>query len=99
MVHIQIGPDFRFEFVPRDTEESEFVDSVGFGCVAFSVCRSVRGESSKRNRYVRVRMCEATLVAKPFSSPQFVTCSTRCNKLLQKKSFFCNNLFVRLLIC
>jgi len=46
MVHIQIGPDFRFEFVPRDTEESEFVDSVGFGCVAFSVCRSVRGESS-----------------------------------------------------
>jgi len=34
---IQIGPNFRFESVGRDTEESEFLDSVDFGAVALSV--------------------------------------------------------------
>jgi len=36
-VQIQIGPNFQFESVPRDTKESEFLDSVDFGGVAFSV--------------------------------------------------------------
>jgi len=36
-VHIQTGPNIQFESVPRDTEESEFLDSVDFGGVAFSV--------------------------------------------------------------
>jgi len=35
-VHIQIRLKFQFEFVPRETEESEFVDSVDFGRVASS---------------------------------------------------------------
>jgi len=36
-VQIQITPKCRFEFVPRDTEESEFLDLVDFGGGAFSV--------------------------------------------------------------
>jgi len=36
-VQIQIEPRFQFEFVPRDTEESEFVDLVDFADVAISV--------------------------------------------------------------
>jgi len=33
----QIKRQSQFEFVPRDTEESEFLDLVDFGGVAFSV--------------------------------------------------------------
>jgi len=36
-VQIQIRPTFQIEFVPLETEESELVDSVDFGGVAFSV--------------------------------------------------------------
>jgi len=36
-VHIQIKPKSQFEFVPRDTEKSEFLDLVDFGGVAISV--------------------------------------------------------------
>ena len=36
-VQIQIKPKFRFEFVPRNAEESEFLDMADFGGVAFSV--------------------------------------------------------------
>ena len=36
-VQIQINPKFRFEFVPQDTKESEFLDQADFGDVAFSV--------------------------------------------------------------
>jgi len=36
-VQIQIQPTSRFEFVPRDTGESEFLDLVDCGDVAFSV--------------------------------------------------------------
>jgi len=36
-VQIQITPKSRFEFVPRDTEESEFLDLVDFGGGAFPV--------------------------------------------------------------
>ena len=36
-VQIQIQPKSRFEFVPRDTEESEFPDLVDFGGGAFPV--------------------------------------------------------------
>ena len=34
-VQIQINPKSQFEFVPRDTKESAFLDWVGFGDVAF----------------------------------------------------------------
>ena len=34
---IQIRPKSQSEFVPRDTEESEFLDTVRFGGVEFSV--------------------------------------------------------------
>jgi len=36
-VHIQIKPKSEFEFVPRDTEESEFLNMVDSSDVAFSV--------------------------------------------------------------
>jgi len=36
-IHIQIKLKSQFEFVLRDTEESEFMDLVDFGDVAFSV--------------------------------------------------------------
>jgi len=36
-VQIQIRPKSQFEFVPQDTEESEFLDLVDFGDVAISV--------------------------------------------------------------
>ena len=36
-VQIQMKSRSQFEFVPRDTEESEFLDLVGFGGDAFSV--------------------------------------------------------------
>jgi len=36
-VQIQIKPQFQFQFVPRDTEKSEFLDLVDLGDVAFSV--------------------------------------------------------------
>ena len=36
-VQIQVGPNFRFGSVPRDTKESEFVDSVGFGGVVLTL--------------------------------------------------------------
>jgi len=36
-VRFQMKPKCQFEFVPRYTEESEFLDLVGFGDVAFSV--------------------------------------------------------------
>jgi len=36
-VQIQIRPRSQFEFVPRDSEKSEFLDWVVFGDVAFSV--------------------------------------------------------------
>jgi len=36
-VQIQITPKSQSEFVPQDTEESEFLDLVYFGDVAFSV--------------------------------------------------------------
>ena len=36
-IQIQIRPKSQFEFVPRDTEKSEFLDLVDFGDVAFSV--------------------------------------------------------------
>jgi len=35
-VQIQIQPKFHFQVVPRDDEESEFLDLVDFGEVAFS---------------------------------------------------------------
>jgi len=35
-LQIQIQPKSQIEFVPRDTEESEFFDSVDFGGVAIS---------------------------------------------------------------
>jgi len=38
----QIKPNFQPEFVPRDTEESEFFDLVDFGGVAFSVAKVKR---------------------------------------------------------
>jgi len=34
-VQIQIKSQSQFEFVPRDTEESEFLDLVDFGAAAF----------------------------------------------------------------
>ena len=34
---VQIGPNIPFKFVPRDSEESQFFDSVDFGGVAFAV--------------------------------------------------------------
>ena len=37
MVQIHIKQEFQFEFVPRNTEESEFHDLVDFGDVAISV--------------------------------------------------------------
>ena len=36
-VQIQIQPKSPFEFVPRDTEQSKFLDLVGVGNVAVSV--------------------------------------------------------------
>jgi len=36
-VQIQIKPKFHFEFVPRDTEASQFHDLVDFGGVVISV--------------------------------------------------------------
>mmetsp|Transcript_5803 Transcript_5803/g.5157 ORF Transcript_5803/g.5157 Transcript_5803/m.5157 type:complete len:97 (-) Transcript_5803:248-538(-) len=36
-VQIQINPKSQFEYLPRNTEESEFLDLVDFGDVAFSV--------------------------------------------------------------
>jgi len=36
-VQIQNKPRSHFELVPRDTEDSKFLDLVDFGCVAFSV--------------------------------------------------------------
>ena len=36
-VQIQIKPKSQFEFVPQATEKSEFLESVHFGDVAFSV--------------------------------------------------------------
>jgi len=36
-VQIQVQSKSQFEFVPRDTEESEFLDLVNFGNVAFSM--------------------------------------------------------------
>jgi len=36
-VHIQIKSKSQFEFVPRDTEKSEFAELVDFGSVAISV--------------------------------------------------------------
>jgi len=36
-VRIQIKPKSQFDFVPRDREESEFLDLVDFGDVALSV--------------------------------------------------------------
>ena len=36
-VQIQMKPQFQFQFVPRDTEKSEFLDLVDLGGVAFSV--------------------------------------------------------------
>ena len=43
-VQIQIRPKLQFEFVPRNTEESEFLDLVDFRRVAFSV-ETVMSES------------------------------------------------------
>jgi len=37
LVQIHIKQEFQFEFVPRNTEESEFHDLVDFGDVAISV--------------------------------------------------------------
>ena len=37
LVQIQIKSKFQLAFVPRDTEESEFLDLVDFGGVAISV--------------------------------------------------------------
>jgi len=37
LVQIQINPKSHFEFVPRDTEKSEFLDSADFEGVANSV--------------------------------------------------------------
>ena len=36
-VQIQIKPKSRFGFLPRDTEDSEFLDLMDFGDVVFSV--------------------------------------------------------------
>jgi len=37
LVQIQVQPKSEFEFVPQDTKESEFLDSLDFRNVAFSV--------------------------------------------------------------
>jgi len=37
LVQIQVRPKSQFDSVPRDTEESELLDFVGFGGVAISV--------------------------------------------------------------
>jgi len=37
LVQIHIKPESQFEFVPRNTEESEFHDVVDFGDIAISV--------------------------------------------------------------
>jgi len=37
LVQIQIKSKSQYEFVPRDTMESDFFDVVDFGCVAISM--------------------------------------------------------------
>jgi len=41
-VQIQIKPKTQFEFAPRDTKTSEFVDLVDFGGVAILVENAIR---------------------------------------------------------
>jgi len=43
-VQIEIKPKFQFQFVPRDTEESEFLNLVDFGDVAFLVETVMRAD-------------------------------------------------------
>ena len=42
-VQIWIKPKSQFEFIPRDTKESKFLDLVDFGDAAFSVETVVQG--------------------------------------------------------
>jgi len=46
-----MNPKSPFEFVPRDTKESEFLDLVDFGGVAFSV-ESVVSISTRGQRHL-----------------------------------------------
>jgi len=41
LAQIQVKPKSQFDFVPRDAEESEILDFVGFGGVAISVSTAI----------------------------------------------------------
>jgi len=65
-VPIQIKPKSQFEFVPQDTEKSEFLDLVDFGCVAILVEKIIHvdaymyqciGYSLTLRAYVYVCLC------------------------------------------
>jgi len=54
-VQIQIKPKSQFEFVPRDTEESEFLDVADFGDVAFSVESAIERKLEKAEEISKER--------------------------------------------
>ena len=78
-VQVQSNSKSRFEFVLQDTEESEFLDFVDFGSVAFSVetainpvCSSAHLYSAARSAFTpvrRLRLCPCL-----FSMCDYVKC-------------------------
>ena len=49
LLQIQIKPKSQFEFIPRDTKKSEFLDLVGFGDEAFSVETVIHSKPNQTN--------------------------------------------------
>jgi len=60
VVQIRTRPESQFEFVPRDTEESEFFDLVDFEDVAFSV-ESVIDQSESFPWHSKIRKSDLTI--------------------------------------
>ena len=54
-VQIQIKPKSKFEFVPRDSEDSEFLDLVDSGDVV--ICHGISVESVTETLKVKMMIC------------------------------------------
>ena len=83
LVPIQLKPKSQIEFVPRDTEKYEFLDSVNFGDIALAmepvICIPKSHESRGKKQRISVRMSQSREKKSGVSFVSHVTVKESCH--------------------